>query len=334
GITLRLYDTEGRDTNARVTFATGIKRAWLSNLLEEESRPLPVREEGLDLPVPPFSIETVGFIPNAFTPKAGKRLLGVEAEAVQPVWVRSWEHDAESMPMGYGAVTCTLGREVTEDADGRVLGIKVNAVNDFTDAAIQVTAAVLAPRGWQAAPGTFTFELPPLEHASKEVRVTRPSPNAAGQVKLRYEFDGQTFQDVLEIGEAFDVVMETENVGNEIVVRLMNPTTEKIEAEVVLAAPLEAWPHKEVGDYSLLSLTPRTQGVSVGAGETATLKFKVTTSSFESSERADSYWAVAKLTCNGRITLKRCDRRPERRLMYARKWNSMLDEKARKRRGE
>jgi len=332
GVILRLYDTEGLDTNARVTFSSGMTRGWLSNLLEEELRPLPVREDGLDLHVPPFSIETAGFVPNAFAAKGGKRPLGAEAEPVQPVWVRSWEHDAGAMPMGYGAVTCTLGREVMEEEDGRVLRVKVNAVNDFTDAGIKVTAAVSVPKGWQASAGTLEFDLPPLEHGTKEVLVTRPSRDAAGQVKLRCEFDGQTFQDVLEIGEAFDLAMKTENAGSEIVVWLTNRTGEAIDAEVAMAAPLEAWSFKEAGGYSLLSITPRTQGVSVNAGDTATLRFRVLGSGLEPSGRPDSYWAVAKLMCNGRITLARCDRRPGRRLMYARKWNSMLEEKARTRR--
>lgn len=334
GITLRLFDTEGTDTNARITFASGMKRAWLSNLLEEESRALAVSEDGVELPVPPFSIETVGFIPSLLAPKAGKRLLGAEAEGVQPVWVRSWEHDAESMPMGYGAVTCTIAREVTEQDGGRVQRIKVNAVNDYTDGGIRLTANLRVPKGWDASPAKLEFELPSLAHSTQEVRITRPAPNAAGQVKLRYEFEGQTFQDVLEVGEAFDLVMDAEHTGSEIAVRLSNPTGDEIDAEVALVAPLEAWPCKEVGGYSLVSITPRSQGVSLAAGDATTLKFKVTGSELGRVERLHSYWAVAKLMCNGRITLARCDCRPERRLMYARKWNSMLCEKAQRRRGK
>ena len=334
GITLRLYDTEGVDATARVTFAGGIKRAWISNLLEEESRALEVENDTLEVHVPRFSIETVGFVPKGLSPKAGKRLLGPEAEPVQPVWVRSWEHDAESLPMGYGAVTCTLGRDVVEEDDGRTLRVKVNAVNDYTDAGIQVSASVCVPEGWQVVPDQLDFDLSPLDHAVKEVRVTRPCADAAGQVGLRYDFDKQTFQDVLEFGEAFDLIMETENKGSEILVRLTNPCTESIDAEVALTAPLEAWPRKEAGGYSLLSITPRTRGVTVAPGETATLAFSVADSGLEGPGLPLSYWAVAKLMCNGRITLAQCGHRPERRLMYARRWNSMLEEKAHTRRAK
>jgi hypothetical protein len=139
---------------------------------------------------------------------------------------------------------------------------------------------------------------------------------------------------VLEIGEAFDLVMGVENTGNDIVVHLTNPAAETVDAEVALVAPLEAWPYKEAGEYSLQSITPRTHGVSVEGGNTATVKFKVGSTALEPSPRPESYWAVAKLMCNGRITLARCDRRPGRRLMYARKWNSMLREKAERRRGK
>src|SRR5690606_32184811 len=106
-----------------------MRSAWRANMIEEREGDLDVRGKTLKLAVPAFSIETVGFEPNGFGRKLGRKTLGVEAEPVQPVWVRSWEHDTESMPMGYMPVVGSISRQVEESDNGRTLRIKVNVVN-------------------------------------------------------------------------------------------------------------------------------------------------------------------------------------------------------------
>ncbi|MBI5094436.1 MAG: hypothetical protein HZB26_18615 [Candidatus Hydrogenedentes bacterium] len=328
GIMLRLYDTEGIDSEARIEFASAIQSAWSANLLEEYLSEIPVTRNGLSLYVSPFSIETIGFEPGKLGRSMGAIQLGATAEPVQPVWVRSWEHDAESMPIGYLSVCCSIGRQVLEQDDGRTLKIKVNAVNDYTDAPVSGVIELLVPDGWTAHPSPIGFELPPLGHQITEVTVTRPEPKMSGQLKLRYEDDGQTFQDVLEIGDSFDLQMAAENRQDVIVVTVHNPTSETIEGEVSLVTPLETWSKETVGAYALLNIVPRTQGVSVAGHSSVVLEFKVTGAVPRSLAPRDSYWAVAKLMSNGRITLKRCDNRPPSRRMYARKWNQLLRERA------
>ena len=320
GIILRMYDTEGVDSEARITFASGIRAAWTANFLEEKEGDLAVRDEKAALYVPPFSIETVGIVPNKLGRKMGGKALGPEAEPVQPVWVRSWEHDSESMPMGYEPVVCSISRKVVEEDEGRTLRITVNAVNDYTDASVAGSARLLMPAGWTAEPAEISYEIEPLGHQGFEVKVTRPEPGAAGQIKLRYEDDGQTFQDVLEIEECFDLQMEVENRGDVIAVKLSNPTRETVEGEVSMVTPLETWSCEEVGAYSLLDISPRTQGISLQAGGTQVLEFRVKSTAATRLVEEASYWAVAKLMSNGRITLKRCDRTPARRMMHHNKW--------------
>jgi len=310
GIVLRLYDTEGIDAQAQVQFASGIEKAWAANLIEEPQGDLPVSEGAVVFDVAPFSIETVGLKPGQLGRKLGARRLGPEAEPVQPVWVRSWEHDAESMPMGYAPVVCSISREVREEDEGRTLGLKVYAVNDYTDAEVTGTARLIAPEGWTVEPETVSFRVGALGHQVTQVMVHRPDPAATGQIKLRHEFDGQTFQDVLEIGKAFDLEMATENRGSEIIVTLDNPTEETLDAEVAVVTPVETWPTQLVGPHAMMNVSPRTQGVSLAPGETTTLRYTVKRLMNPDTAPEDSYWAVAKMMCNGRIHLKRCDQRP------------------------
>ena len=320
GIMVRCYDTEGIDSEARVEFASKIVEAWDSNLLEEPGGRLPVKRGGVSFYVPPFSIETVGFRPGALGRKMGARKLGTEAEPVQPVWVRSWEHDAESLPMGYGSVVCSISREVEERDRGLALTIKVNAVNDYTDAAIDVEARLIVPGGWRTEPSGMAFHIAPLGHQMTDVTVRRPEASATGQIKLRYEYDGQTFLDVLEIGQAFDLEMSVENRGGAILVTLDNPTNETIEAEVSMVTPIETWPSRLVGGLALLDISPRTRGVSLAPGETTVLRYAVTRLADSELAPTDSYWAVAKLMCNGRIRLMRCGSRPGERRLNKHRW--------------
>lgn len=317
---LRLYDTEGVDSDATVSFASGIRSAWSANLLEERDHDLALRDGTILLRVPAYSIETVGFVPGKLGRKMGRRALGAEAEPVQPVWVRSWEHDRESLPMGYEPVVCSISREVVEEEQGRLLRIKVNAVNDYTDASVCGAATLIVPEHWTVEPAEVPFELAPLGHAIAEVHVQRPEPEQRGQIKLRFEHDGQVFQDVLEIGGSFDLEMATENRGDEIVVTVRNPCSEPVEAEVALATPIEAWSSALVGDYALLDISPRSQGVGLAPKQTARLTFRVKPVEERNFERADSYWAVAKLMSNGRITLRRCDARRKRRTLDDEAW--------------
>jgi hypothetical protein len=320
GILLRLYDTEGIDAKARIAFAAGMRKAWSANLLEERQEDLRVTDGGLSLYVAPFSIETVGFKPGKLGRSMGSKALGAEAEPVQPVWVRSWEHDAESMPMGYGAVVCSISREVKEEDEGRTLRLKVHTVNDCTDAEVAGTARVIVPEGWSVEPAEAPFRVGPLGWRMTEVTVRRPDASAAGQIKLRHQYDGQTFQDVLEVGGAFDLEMTAENRGDEIVVTVKNPTRETVAAEVSMVTPLETWSKALVGPHALLDISPRTHGVSLDPGSTAVLRFRVKPEADCGLIPLDSYWAVAKLMSNGRIRLRRCDNRPPERRMWSSKW--------------
>ena len=222
-------------------------------------------------------------------------------------------------------------RVPAREEGGGALRIQVNAVNDYTDASVSVTATVIVPEGWSADPSDIAFNLPPIGHQVTDVRIERPRTDASGQVKLRYEFGGQAFQDVLEIGKSYDLQMTAENTGNAIKIVVTNPHEETVEGEVSIVTPLETWSPDLVGSSALAGISPRTQGVSLAPGESRTLVYRVTRAPDPAARWAhveagrgddfpDSYWAVAKLMSNGRITLKRCDHTPPRRVQYDRPW--------------
>ncbi|HEO70218.1 MAG TPA: hypothetical protein ENN80_03080 [Candidatus Hydrogenedentes bacterium] len=333
GVMLRLYDTEGVASKAHIAFASRVVTAWSGNLLEERGEDLAVERDSLSVPLAPFSIETVGFVPRPMPAKYPRRALGPQREPVQPVWVRSWEHDAESMPMGYEPVVASISREVREEDGGRTLRLRVNVVNDYTDAAASGEARLYVPEGWRVEPERIAYVVEPLGYQPTEITVHRPTADAAGQIKLRFDHDGQTFQDVLEMGAAFDLDMSVKHEGQHIVVALRNPTAEAVESEVALASPIETWPQALVGTHALGPITPRTQAVALGPGEKTWLVFKVGPMAHEELVGEPSYWAVVKLMTNGRIHLQRCDWRPPARHLDDDRWSRRYAEHVKARKG-
>ena len=59
-LALRFYEAEGRFTRARLRLAQPIRRAWLTNLIEEEPKPVPINPHGkLELDIKPWEIVTL-----------------------------------------------------------------------------------------------------------------------------------------------------------------------------------------------------------------------------------------------------------------------------------
>jgi alpha-mannosidase len=60
GLILRLWETEGRETEATIRLPSlRISKAWETNLVEENGRQLPVREDSLTVPAKAWGVSTV-----------------------------------------------------------------------------------------------------------------------------------------------------------------------------------------------------------------------------------------------------------------------------------
>ena len=304
GLALRFYEADGRPAKGTFRFMPGIKKAFATNLLERPGKD--VESSGYELPFAcgAFSIETFGVITEALTDKPVAAALGAQAEPAQPVFVRSWEHDAGTMPMGYEPVVASLGRDA-EDLPGGKLRVNVNVVNDYVDARAAGEARLLLPEGWSADTTVVKYDLEPLGHVITPVVITRSSPDAAGQVKLRHQCDGQEYQDVLEVGRAVDPNFTMRLEEGNIVAAVENPGTESLECELAIASPIETWPAAVVGALALAEITPRTVGLSLAPGERHEVSFNV---SLTDEPVISAWWAVGKLMANGRIYLRRVDR--------------------------
>ena len=57
--------------------------------------------------------------------------------------------------------------------------LKVNAVNDYTDAGVEGEARLVLPEGWTAEPAVIPFRVDPLGYSQTAVTVRRPDGAAA-----------------------------------------------------------------------------------------------------------------------------------------------------------
>jgi len=320
GIALRFYEADGRSASGTFTLLPQVEKAFAADLLERAGKDAGASGHALPFSCGPFSIETFGVIARALTDEPVKAAFGAQQELAQPVFVRSWEHDAGTMPMGYEAVVASIGRDVEDLADGR-LRININVVNDYLDTRASGEVQLLLPEGWSADATAIAYDLEPLGHAISAVIVTRPSPEAGGQIKIRYRADEQEYQDVFEVGKAVQPDFSMRLEEGKIVAVVENPGAESLECELAIASPVETWPAAVVGSLSRAEITPRTVGMSLAPGERREVVFKV---SQTDEPVMSAWWAVGKLMANDRIYLRRVDRRGPERNQSTHSWRTQV----------
>ena len=97
-VTVRLRETSGRPTTARVRLAQPVSAAWLTDLLEEtDDAPLPVVDGAVMVDMPAFN--TVTLVLRTGSRAAGNGGLAA-VEPVQPVYARYWLHGKGPAPAG------------------------------------------------------------------------------------------------------------------------------------------------------------------------------------------------------------------------------------------
>ena len=97
-VTVRLRETGGQATTARVRLAQPISAAWLTDLLEEaDGAALPVADGAAIVDMPAFGTVTL-VVRTAARAPGGARLATVEP--VQPVYARYWLHGKGPAPAG------------------------------------------------------------------------------------------------------------------------------------------------------------------------------------------------------------------------------------------
>lgn len=323
GITIRFYEPRGKTAIGHLKFGFDVDRFARTNLLEEKEKESRVEGNEIRWPIGPFSVETIYIHPMVSDKKMPAKDLGPWKEPVEPVYVRSWEHDAGTLPFGYNTVVASISRQVDVYPDERDIGLTLNVVNNYIDSQVSGKLRLLVPEGWKVSQSEFEYTLTAQDYASFKVKIRKPSVAAQGQVRLLYEHEGQIFEDILEIGGMITPEFIMKKTEEGIVGIIKNPSKELIEGELAIASPIETWPKSVVGDFSMVDIYPRTCKVSVPAGETKEFLFEV--NPHTTPEVHTSWWAVGKLMLNGRIYMKAVKEPGKNRKWRARTMRNIIE---------
>jgi hypothetical protein len=278
GIVVRLYDPTGFGDQVRLRWHTGVLEAHHANLLEEPQQSIPLQEQEVEFPLDSFAIETFLLKPKPFSPKGGRRVLGATAEPVQPVYVRYWQHNLGADPIGYLSVVVSLRGEVKTGIHIRQGGVTINTVevgvvNNQRDHNASGVVRLVVPEGWHTVPAEIPFDLPPGESRLWRVLLCCDTPRRTGVVRAQLEWEGQTYEDILEVGREYFPEWEARFERNALVVRLRNGTDDLIHGAVQVITPLETW-GDAVGMYRLTAGGKHTQGFHLRPDERAEIRFE------------------------------------------------------------
>lgn len=303
GIALRCFEHNGLAADAKIRLGFSAESAARGNLLEEELTALGVENNTIMLQMTPHDIETVVIAPAAAAVREGKAQIGAAAEITEPTYIRSWEHDLGTMPMGYLSLCAVIGRNPRQ-IDERRFEIEVSVANNHTDMEAGGTARLLLPAGWTADAERIDYSLAPGACAVRRVTVEKPSADAKGILRLEYGHLGQTFEDIFEVGY-FNPDLNVEIEGDTITVTVINDTDELLRGELAMATPVETWGGLGgKNPFGAAEISPYQRPVSVPAHSRRVYTYTCT------GDVSLSFWAVAKLMVNGRIYFKGVLHRP------------------------
>lgn len=303
GITFRCFEPNGRTAKAQIHLGFHATAAAQTNLLEEDGKPLTIADHVIELPVTAHTIETVTVQPAECAVKDGHVQIGAVREITEPTYLRSWEHDLGTMPMGYLSLCAVISRH-PKKLDERRFQVDVSVANNHTDIEAEGTATLTLPEGWQADQTTIAYHLQPGAHMVQTVTVEKPDPDAKGILRLLSDHLGQTFEDIFEVGY-FNPNLNLEIQGDEIHVTVINDTDEMLRGELALATPVETWGSMGgKNPFGVAEISPYQRPISVAAHSRETVVYRCT------GDVSLSFWAVAKLMVNGRLYFKGAWHRP------------------------
>jgi alpha-mannosidase len=305
-VTLRLYEPFGRKAQAEIKLFTGLAGASSSNLLEEQQSKLQLSGNALKAVVDPFSIETYELIPDKTPGKLPRQELATEKEIAPIQHIRYWQHNMGADPIGYLPVTIALSGDIKTGIHIEQGGVTINTfklgmANNYIDRQISGVVELDAQDDWRVVPNRVEFTLQPGESLTKELLLSFLSRRRTGIIKARIVHEGQTFQDIIEVGKEHLLKCKIQPGEDQTTVIIRNPTDQTIEGQLDLITPIETWPIYGYPDFAATDISPWRNGFELGPKVKKTYIFNT---------KADSsHWAIARLVYNGHVYYARADGR-------------------------
>lgn len=293
---LRVYEPTGQPVELQVEWAGGLASAQRANALEEPRSAMDLQESRAQAQLKGFEIATY-----LLTPRRGRKpaeLLAPHGVSLPPevepglVPARYWLHNVGEAPLGFVPVALTLTGDVQLDTHVKhggytVNGLTVGVANNMPQTA-RGTVRLLVSDGWRVTPATVRFSVPPRGGKEYPVTLLFETDRRDGLVRAQLEWDGQTFEDTIVVGQPPAPKWKAKLGKGHVRVTVRNPGVDDLHADLYLIAPHEFW--RECG--------PRHQVISLAAGESQAYDFPLRLTP-DRDER--DLWLVAKLAYWGRV---------------------------------
>jgi alpha-mannosidase len=323
-VTVRLRETSGRPTTARVRLAQPISAAWLTDLLEEaDGAPLPVLDGAAIVDMPAFDTVTLVLRTGSRAPGDGGL---APVEPVQPVYARYWLHGKGPAPAGNLPVAAHFSPTRVALAESGEAGLLTLTVGCGPEPA-SGTVELIVPDGIAVSTGQdLRYELTPGGYAAWDLTVRAASGTAPGRyfaaARIRDEH-GHVIEDTAMVAvgerrwpdptlppeEALELMLADTSAAaaevelaaltpelrmvpggqDELVVSVTSNVASEVHGEAQLASPFGTW----------AMLSPLAQGFSATPDDPAVLRFGVTAPA--TARPGARWWAVVKVMYFGRV---------------------------------
>ena len=185
---MRLRETAGRATTARLGVTAGIAAAWLTDLLEEsDGAALTVADGAIFVDISPFGTVTAALrVRGGSTGTVATGSTACETpEPVQPVYARYWLHSKGPAPAGNLPLALHLSPirvALPEDIDGAV--VRLTVASGPAGASGEASLIVPPELAASVAGGPLRYELAGGAHAAWDVSVRAKAGTARGRYFL------------------------------------------------------------------------------------------------------------------------------------------------------
>jgi len=305
-VLIRMYESRGTPTSARVDFGASPQEAWLSDSLESRGAALTIAAPRGGLlrggaQTPSVSVEVganeiitlgVRLAPLAAA-EGGQPDLGPAGEPGEVRFSRYWDHNAGAAPLGGQPLTLWMRGELPVGKNTRFsLGLS----ND-SDREISGRVEVMGPAEWTLIPRQVPYRIAAGSEAVYEIMIVVP-PDASPCFLRATTRDGvHTIQEVLPVGGIRPLSAALTRNGDAFLVTVDNPNPDYVEGEVTIITPPETWP----GGYApgivwggLAVVEPRLQCFRIEAGSRQVFRFPI-------GGKGDGLEAVARVAWYGHV---------------------------------
>jgi alpha-mannosidase len=332
-VAIRLRETSGRPTTARVRLAGGVAEAFLTDLLEEtDGVALPVGDRGdgsINVDMPAFGTVTLVARTNARAPADGGTVLvpaGPAAEPVDPVYARYWLHGKGPAPAGNVPVAAHFSPTRVALADAGDTATLTLTVGCGVDPAGGTVELVMPAEVTVSTEQDLRYELAPGGYAAWELAVRAAPGTGPGRYFVAARIRdglGHVLEDTAMVAvgerrwpdpalppeEALDVMQaDYAAAAAEVDVAVLTPELNLApggQGEIVvdITSGLGSELHGEAQVVSPFgtwdALGPATQGFSVMPQATTAVRFGVRLPA--TARPGAQWWALVKVMYYGRV---------------------------------